>query len=188
MTDFEFMFALFGLMLGLSIAELLAGLARAIEERMQIRGDLRIGWLTPLLAAFVLLDLLSFWAAAWTTRDLVRVSGGSLFLVTAFAGAYYMAARLVFPRALERLSDLDEHFLRIRRLVIGILLVLLATQMAWYLSLPAIAPLLQRPLSLTLTILLAGLMLAAMFLRPGRGLTAVMVLLVARYVLAYLLI
>ncbi len=33
MNDFEFIFALFGLLLGLSIAEVLGGLARAIEAR-----------------------------------------------------------------------------------------------------------------------------------------------------------
>lgn len=82
MSDFEFLFALFGLMLGLSIAELLSGLARVIEERLQVRQSLQIGVITPLLAAFVLLDLLSFWGAAWTVRGIIRVSGDSLMLVT----------------------------------------------------------------------------------------------------------
>ena len=68
MDDFEFLFALYGLMLGLSVAEVLSGLARSIEERLQSRPTLRIGWLCPLLAAFVLLDLLSFWGAAWMVR------------------------------------------------------------------------------------------------------------------------
>ena len=52
MSDFEFLFALYGLMLGLSLAELLSGLARAIEERLSPGATLRIGWLTPLLAIF----------------------------------------------------------------------------------------------------------------------------------------
>jgi uncharacterized membrane protein len=188
MNDFEFLFALFGLMLGLSIAELLSGLARSIEERLQVRQTLRIGALTPLLAAFVLLDLLSFWAAAWTVRGIVRVSGNSLMLVTLFASAYYMAARLVFPRDLECLEHLDTHFLRIRRIVIGILLVLLAVQIGWYASLPEIAPRLLQPQSVALTTLLALLMILAMTLHDRRWLMLVMGALVARYVLSYLLL
>jgi hypothetical protein len=74
MDDFEFLFAHHRLMLGLSIAEVLSGLARSLEDRLHSRPTLRIGWLSPLLAAFVLLDLLSFWGAAWTARPLVRVS------------------------------------------------------------------------------------------------------------------
>ena len=188
MSDFEFLFAMFGLMLGLSLAEVLSGLARSLEERLQPRPALRIGVLTPLLASFVLLDLLSFWGAAWTVRNLVRVSGESLLLVTVFAGSYYMAARLVFPRDLEAVKSLDEHFFRIRRLVIGILLALLAAQMAWYSTLPELAPRLLRPLSLGLTLLLAALMILGMTLRSPRWLTVVLAALVARYVLGYLLL
>lgn len=187
MSDFEFMFALFGLLLGLSIAELLSGLARAIEERLGSRRGFRLGWLTPLLAAFVLLDLLSFWGAAWLTRDLVRVSGESLMLVTAFASAYYMAARLVFPRDVDAIGRLDEHFFRIRRIVIGILFVLLIVQMSWYASLPEMAPRLMRPVSLSLTSLLGLLMILAAVLPRGRMLTLVMAALVGRYVIVYLL-
>lgn len=186
MSDFEFLFALYGLMLGLSIAEVLSGLARSIEERLQNRPTLRIGWLCPLLAAFVLLDLLSFWSAAWTVRAQVTVSGESLMLVTAFASAYYLAARLVFPRDVAMLEDLDEHFFRIRRIVIGILLGLLVVQMAYYASIPAIQPLLLRPVSLGLTILLTILLVLAMTVRSRRWARIAMTLLVGRYVVAYL--
>jgi hypothetical protein len=186
MSDFEFMFALYGLLLGLSIAEVLSGFARSLEERLHGTARLRIGWLSPLLAAFVLLDLLSFWAAAWVVRGSVRVSGESLMLVTLFAGAYYMAARLVFPRDLEGLGSLDEHFFRVRRIVIGILLVLLAVQIGWYATLPEVAPRLVRPASLVMTLVLTVLMILAIALPRGRLLALVMGGLVARYVASYL--
>ena len=73
MSDFEFIFALFGLLLGLSLAEVLGGLARAIENRLRPSSPARIGLLTPLLGAFVILDLLSFWQAAWVVRETVGV-------------------------------------------------------------------------------------------------------------------
>lgn len=187
MSDFEFIFALFGLLLGLSIAEVLGGLARAIEARLRPGTTVRIGWLTPLLGAFVMLDLLSFWQAAWVVRGAVAVSGKSLMAVTAFASAYYLAARLVFPRDTDEQPDLDDHFFRVRRIVIGVLFVLLISQLVFYADIPAIAPHLLRPLALGLTAILMLLMGAAMFVRGELWARLVMLALVARYVVVYLL-
>lgn len=187
MSEFEFIFALFGLLLGLSIVEVLAGLARAIEARLRPGATMRIGWLTPLLGVFVLLDLLSFWQAAWMTRDVVGVSGDMLMAVTVFASAYYLAAHLVFPREPAEHEELDSHFFRVRRIVLGVMLALLACQLSYYLAVPALAVALNNPLAIILTVVLVALMVAAMLVR-GRGASiAVMGALVARYLVVYLL-
>lgn len=187
MSEFEFIFALFGLLLGLSIVEVLGGLARAIEARVRPGATVRIGWLTPLLGIFVLLDLLSFWQAAWISRDIVGVSSHSLMAVTLFASAYYLAAHLVFPREPAQHSELDSHFFRVRRIVLGVMLVLLACQIAFYTLVPALQVALMRPLAIGLTIILAALMVAAMVVRGQQLSIAVMVALVARYLVVYLL-
>jgi len=187
MSEFEFIFALFGLLLGLSIVEVLGGLARAIEARLRPGATVRIGWLTPLLGVFVLLDLLSFWQAAWTTRDVVGVSGHSLMAITLFASAYYLAAHLVFPREPAQHRELDSHFFRVRRIVLGVMLALLACQIAFYTWVPTLQTALTRPLPIILTIILAALMIAAMLVRGQRLSIAVMVALVARYLVVYLL-
>ncbi|MHA6723549.1 hypothetical protein [Sphingomonas sp. RS2018] len=187
MNDFEFIFALFGLLLGLSIAEVLGGLARGLEARLRPGSTVRIGWLTPLLGAFVLLDLLSFWQAAWTMRDMVAVSGKALMAVTAFASAYYLAAHLVFPRDPAEQGDFDAHFFRVRRIVIGVMAVLLLCQIGWYATLPQLAAHLARPLALGLTVVLALLMAAAMLVKGRLWSRVVMIALVARYVVVYLL-
>ncbi len=187
MTEFEFIFALFGLLLGLSIVEVLGGLARTIEVRLRPAATLRVGWLTPLLGTFVLLDLLSFWAAAWAVRDLVGVSGYSMMGVTAFASAYYLAAHLVFPRHPEEHADLDAHFFRVRRIVLGVMFGLLLCQLGWYATEPAMSPLLTRPLSLAMTAILAILMIAAIWVRGKRLSELVMAALVARYLIVYLI-
>ncbi len=187
MSDFEFVFALFGLLLGLSLVEVLSGLARTIDARLRPAAGMRIGWLTPLLGTFVLLDLLSFWQAAWRTRESIAVSGHTLLAVMAFTGAYYLAAHLVFPRDAESEVNLDNHFFRVRGVVIGVLLTLLCCQMAWYATLPDMAPLLFRPWSLVFTGLLAMLMAGAMLVRGERWAKFVMLALVARYVIGYLI-
>lgn len=185
MSQFEFIFALFGLLLGLSIVEVLGGLARAIEARLRPGSATRIGWLTPLLGVFMLLDLLSFWMAAWVVRDIAGVSGHSLMAVTAFASVYFLAAHLVFPREPADNPDFDAHFFRVRRIVLGAMLLLLVFQLAWYASLPKLAPLLLDPLSLGLTVILVALMIAGMLVRGPIASRVVMIALVARYLIVY---
>lgn len=187
MSDFEFIFALFGLLLGLSLTEVLAGLSRAIDVRLRPGSKARIGWLTPMLGMFVILDLLSFWQAAWVARDVVAVSGEALLAVTAFACAYYLAASLVFPREIDSNTDFDAHFFRVRRIIIGVMLVLLICQLGWYWSVPSLAVRLANPLALGLTVILAILMLAAMFTRGEWWTRLAMAALIARYVVRYLI-
>ncbi len=135
----------------------------------------------------MILDLLSFWGAAWVNRDIVSVSGKSLMAVTGFASAYYLAAHLVFPREVETQPHFDGHFFRVRRIVIGVLFVLLACQLGWYATIPALAATLAQPLPLALTAILAVLMMLAMTVRNERWCRVVMLALVGRYVVVYLL-
>ena len=113
MSDFEFFFSFYGLVLGLSVVELVAGLARSLHEG---RGR-RLGLLTPLLATFVLADITSFWAFAWVDLRDVQVGYASLVGALAVAGLYYVAASLVFPRD-PGAEPADDHFWRHRRTVL----------------------------------------------------------------------
>jgi glucan phosphoethanolaminetransferase (alkaline phosphatase superfamily) len=191
MSEFEFIFSLFSLLLGLSLAELLAGLGRALKARLHAepadRATHRIGWLTPLLALFALFDLLSFWMAAWTVRDLIAVSGTIVMASTLFASAYYLAAHMIFPETSPKNGDLDPHYFKVRRIVMGILLLLLFVQLGFYASEPALAPRLFAPLPLALTAILIALMLAACFVKSRTASTVVLVLLVLRYAVVYLI-
>ena len=189
-SDFEFVFALYSLLLGLSMVELLSGLGRALETRFaaeESRAKFAIGWLTPLLAIFVMLDLLSFWQAAWTVRESIAVSGRTLMAVAAFASLYFLAARLVFPSQPEGFANLDTHYFRVRRIILVLLLVLLGAQLAFYLSHPVLVAAFRHPLVWGLTFILAGLMIAAMWVKDVRFSIAILSLLVARYVIVYLL-
>jgi small-conductance mechanosensitive channel len=190
MSDFEFVFALYSLLLGLSMVELLGGLGRAIEARFAAEAErerFAIGWLTPLLAVFVMLDLLSFWSAAWVARDDIAVSNTTLMAVAGFASLYFLAARLVFPSHPEGFADLDVHYFRVRRIVLGLLLILLAAQLGYYLAQPDLAANLARPLAWIMTLILVALMVAAMCVKSPRWSALLLAALVARYVVIYLL-
>ena len=190
MSDFEFIFTLYSLLLGLSMAEILAGLGRAIERRIIIPNNaaerLRLGWLTPLLAIFVILDLLSFWSFAWFAREHFMVNRYTLLGVTAFACAYYVAARLVFPTEWAGVTNLDEHFFRVRRIVLGILLALVAVQWAFNLSVPDLWPMVTKPRSLIATAVLIILMVAAIMARSQKIAAILLVALVVRYVVLFI--
>jgi len=189
-SPIEFVFSLFGLMLGLTLVELLGGLARTIEARLRPAGGgeprFRSGWLTPMLGLFVMLDVVSFWAAAWVARDMLTVSGPALLGGLFFAGSYYLAAHLVFPSDPGACPDLDKHYFRVRRLVLGAMLGLFAVQLAYYLSVPSLAILLQSPRLIASASLFALLLAAGMLVRGKRASIAVLGALILRYVFEYL--
>ena len=115
MTNFEFVFSLFGLLLGLSLAELLGGFARSLQRRAKIR----VGWLLPLLGLLVLLDVSSFWLIAWSVRDSLPIAYFPMMAGALICCLYYFVATLVFPDDLDEWQDLDIYYFQHRSLVIG---------------------------------------------------------------------
>jgi hypothetical protein len=114
MTEFEFFFSFYGLLLGLSVAAVVSGLAAAIRSRKAIV----IGWLTPLLALFVLLDITSFWLFAWDTRTSFQVNYRTMYLALAVSVAYYFSASLVVPKNVGEWPKLDEYYWKHKRIVL----------------------------------------------------------------------
>lgn len=129
MSPFELVFAVYGLLLGLAISEVLGGFSRALKLK---RGTaaVRIGWLTPLLGMLVMLDLSSFWLLAWDARDQIDATYLTLIGVLAMVGVYYLAATLIFPDEPEEWPDFDLWYDKQKRLVVGGLL--LANIASWF--------------------------------------------------------
>ena len=123
MTGFELVFALFGLLLGLAIAEVLAGFAQAWKARLraETKGTepVRVGWLVPLLGFLVITDQTAFWLHAYALREAIPLTFLSLLAVLAVIGAYYLLATFVFPDEPDAWPNFDDYYLRINRIVIG---------------------------------------------------------------------
>ncbi len=123
MDAFEFVFTLFGLVLGLALTEVLGGFSRAIKAARPAAGSgktpVRIGWLTPLLGLFVMIDIVSFWTNTWAARDLIPPEGGALVLGLLVFGVYYLAASLVFPEDPADWPDFDIYYLAHKRQVVA---------------------------------------------------------------------
>lgn len=190
MTQFEFIFIPYSLLLGLSMIALLSGIGRTIKMRLRLDEDQLghpIGVLTPLLGLFVMLDLLSFWYAGWVLKDLLSVSTLTLLGVTAFASCYYLASYMVFPDQITEKTNLDQHYFRVRRIVMGLLLLLTFSQLAFYATQPEIAPRLLEPFSLAVTVLLLALMAVSMMFKSVKINIFILSALILRYIIIYIL-
>ncbi|HYI64943.1 MAG TPA: hypothetical protein VEW71_08670 [Allosphingosinicella sp.] len=128
MSGFEMVFALFGLLLGLAIAEVLAGFAQTWKARLraEVRGaePVRIGWLVPLLGLVVIMDQTAFWLHAYALREAIPLTFLSLLAVLTVVGGYYLLATFVFPDEPDAWPDFDDYYLRTNRIVIGGILLI----------------------------------------------------------------
>jgi hypothetical protein len=177
MNGFEFIFTLFGLLLGLALAEGLGGLARAIKASHAVR----IGWSTALLGLFVSCDVVTFWMYGWALRELIPLTWPTLFggfLVTAI---YYISASLIFPD--DDWDNIGVHFERHYRTVLcGILvcnIALLGAAIALT-GLPGTASI--RTIIVTWSFFPVSLL--AIFVRDRRVVLACLVWLIALYPLS----
>jgi len=119
MDDFSFYLSYYGLILGLSVAQVASGFLNAIGARHQVK----IGWLTPALATFIFLDITSFWILAWAIRESITISWGTMYLGLLIALLYFGASGLIFPRNVDEWPDLEAYYWKHKRLVIGGILI-----------------------------------------------------------------
>ncbi|HEY0627704.1 MAG TPA: hypothetical protein VGD23_00070, partial [Sphingomicrobium sp.] len=115
MDAFSFVFSLFGLLMGLALAEAIGGFGKALELRHKIR----IGWLLPLLGLLITFDITAFWLIAWQHRTEIPVQFTSLAAGLVIFGIYYLIAQLAFPDDVEEWPDLDAYYFRHKRWLLG---------------------------------------------------------------------
>jgi hypothetical protein len=104
----------------------LTGFARALKRRRVVH----LGWLTPMLAIFVMLDLTSFWESSWASRGFVSAQYGDLLIGLFVSALYYLAASVIFPSEFGERADFDAHYMEHRRQVFGAIVICDLIQMA----------------------------------------------------------
>lgn len=181
MTNFEFVFSLFGLLLGLSLAEVLGGLTRALKSRHRVA----IGVLTPLLGLFVCFDLTSFWASAWTLRDAIPAGWPTLFFGFVVSGIYYVAATLVFPDDPGEWESYDAYYFAHKKQVLGAVLACNLLMMAGQMAMTGFVPG-ENPRDWLFLYGFFLLMVAAILVRGRRWNLALLGAIIALYPLAAL--
>ena len=144
MSEFDITFELFTLLLGLTMAEVLAGYARTYKLRSRIRhnrlaygdqgGDgvvqqVRIGWLVPLSAAVVLFHQATFWLFMFDVQGNVPLNFLSLICVLGVIGWYYLISAAIWPDEPEAWPDFDAFYMAHRRFVwLGVIAIALLAQ------------------------------------------------------------
>lgn len=190
MDGFNFVFTLFGLLIGFSLVEVLGGQARALEAQMGAarleRREFHAGCLTPLLGLFVMLDILSFWGSAWVARDHLSMTGPVLLGGLFFAGSYFLAAHLIFPGEPTDWPNLDDHYFLVRRPVFGAIMILATVQGAYFLTLPGFAAAMTAPIVLGDIVTFYALLIAGLLVRGKTANMIVLSLLSLRYLVHYL--
>jgi len=135
MSDFELMFQLFALLLGLAMAELLAGLARSWRIRAGAAraggSQIRIGWLVPLFGLLVLFDVTRFWVTMYAIRHHLTFDYASLLAMLVIVGGYFAIATFVFPDEPAEWPDFDDYFLHTNRTVVGGMIVVNLTMILY---------------------------------------------------------
>ena len=175
MTVFEFVFSLYSLLFGLALAQVFGGFGNVLQERHK----LKVGWLTPLLGLFVILDLTSFWEIGWQMRGISRPYFLFLICCVLVAGIYYLAARLVFPRNFAEWPDFDIYYFRHKHWVFGgILLCNVAAAAA---LLAVAAPFMRSPVGFANFLSYFVLIFALLAVRSRRASIVLLLLMLSRY-------
>jgi hypothetical protein len=178
MQGAELLFQLFALLLGLSIAELLRGLARSwrISTGATKTGvHVRIGYLVPLLGLLLLGDQTHFWVSAFSMRSHLTFNYWTLLAILAIIGSYYILSTFVFPDNPADWPDFDDYYLATNRTIIGGMfavnfatLVYLGWQIRHGLD-PSKLPFAQHWMSLTAVFLYFPGLVALWFVRSPRA-------------------
>jgi hypothetical protein len=125
MTSFQFYFSFFTLIIGLAVA----AVARGFGTLWQSRQRTRVGYLTPLLALFLLLDMSRFWLALWARQEIASLGPVALASVLCVTLPYVFATTIMFPGDAAEWESLDAYYLAHSR---PIFVALLASKLAAY--------------------------------------------------------
>jgi hypothetical protein len=149
MSDFELMFQLFALLLGLAMAELLSGIARCWRIRAgAITANIQLGKLTPLFGLLVLFDLTRFWVTMYAMREHLTFDYASLLAMLVIVGGYFVISTFVFPDEPSEWPDFDDYFLQTNHIVVGGMIAINATMVIYAVTLFAMgAPFDEAPIA-----------------------------------------
>ena len=127
MSEAELLFNLFSVLLGFVLVEVLSGLMRTLRARLPtapgVEVDIQVGWLTPMLGAYAMLNVLMCWITVWVYLDRIPVGYDTLTLGLVLITFYYFAASMIYPDKPRDWPDVDTWFWLHRRQVLGSIFV-----------------------------------------------------------------
>jgi hypothetical protein len=119
MSDFEYLFTFYGLLLGLAIANVATGFA----DLWRSRKAMTPGLATPLLGVFILLAAAHQWVSFWSGRESLTMGPWELLISIGVAFPYIFVSHGMFPREQDRWTSLEEYYLAHSSVLMGVLLI-----------------------------------------------------------------
>lgn len=119
MTPFQSYYSFFTLLIGLAVA----AVARGFGTLWQTRQRTRVGYLTPLLAAFLLLDMSRFWLALWARQEIAPLGPVALASILCVTLPYVFVTTIIFPDDVAEWQSLDDYYDAHSRVIFCALLV-----------------------------------------------------------------
>jgi hypothetical protein len=166
LSELEYLFGLFSLLLGFILIEVLSGLMRTLRARLPsgpgVKTDIHVGWLTPMLGAFTMLNVMNWWGSAWAYQRELPFGYDTAIIGLILCSFYYFASSMIFPDDPRAWPDIDDWFWLHRRPVLA---CILAANLPWFpISIIGDRGFLNgQILDLAYMILFAGLILLAIF-------------------------
>ena len=181
MSQFEFLYGLFSLLLGFILVEVLSGLMRTFRARLPrahgAKAEIHIGWLTPMLGALTMLNVVTWWLNLWVFQQTLPVGFDTAIIGVILCSFYYFAASMIFPDEPRAWPDVDEWFWLHRRQVIG---CILAANIPFFLvTFVEGGTFNEQLVNAVVEAMFFGLLLLAMFARKQWIVTAALAVLVA---------
>jgi hypothetical protein len=178
MSEFEFFFAFYGMVLGLAAAEVLNGVGGMVRDRRVTV----VGWQTAMLTALVMVGICVTWIDAWESLRGVDVTLEALAAPLGIAGCYYLAAVTLFPQDIDEWASLDAYFAERKRYTAAFLLgagvLVSVTYLGKFIDALANEPHLFWGWLLPYNLLIIGLLIALILVRGRRWNIAVMAALI----------
>jgi hypothetical protein len=126
MSAQELLLNLFTLLLGFILVEALSGLMRTLRARLPAtpgaKAEIHIGWLTPMLGVYTMLNVVMCWLILWGNLGYIPVGYDTITFGLLLISFYYYAASMIYPDKPRDWPDVDEWFWLHRRQVLGCLL------------------------------------------------------------------
>lgn len=112
MNLFEFLMILLSLIIGLGLAEILAGFARFLKSD----GAHEFSWTHSAVAAIVFLALLQTFWESWGLRSIEEWSFPAMLLMLASPTFLYLIAHVIFPER-DQSASLEDYYYQRARLI-----------------------------------------------------------------------
>ncbi|MEJ2516145.1 MAG: hypothetical protein P8102_13135 [Gammaproteobacteria bacterium] len=119
MTPFEYFSAMLSLILGLGIAQILAGVGRILQYK-----GVRMYWVHALWAVLLLHFHFSLWWKFWSVREALQLNYASFVLLLLGPMLLFFSARLLIPDFSDPgEADLSDYYYSVRRIFLSVILV-----------------------------------------------------------------